>query len=135
MMEQIVILLAEKTIETAIILGFVIVSAIMTNLLKKFTESKTLKENLERVGLTEEIIDKIVKRAVLSMQQEFVGDGKGKVKFEKAKEIIFDKINGIGLSITEEDLNYLINAAVKEFKLQYKNWQEEPEQVQGSLNE
>ena len=71
-MEQIVTLLAEKTIETAIILGFVIVSDIMTNLLKKFTESKTLKENLERVGLTEEIIDKIVKRAVLSMQQESI---------------------------------------------------------------
>lgn len=87
-----------------------ILSALVTGFLVPYIKSKTTNEQLANMY-------SIVKFAVQAAEQIFIGSGNG----QKKKEYVLGYLNSIGIKITEEDLNLLIESAVKELNIIQNN--------------
>lgn len=84
-----------------------ILTVVISYFLIPFLKEKTTKEQRETALI-------LVQAAVMAAEQIFSDRGKGLEK----KEYVFKFLNDRGLKITEAELDVLIEAAVKEMKMQ-----------------
>lgn len=82
-------------------------SILITTFLVPYIKEKTSKEQRETALI-------LVQAAVMAAEQIFKEQGKGKEK----KEFVLEFLQSRGLKITEVELDVLIEAAVKEMKIQ-----------------
>lgn len=92
---------------TDIVLAVIgLLSAIVTGILIPYIRSKTTKEKRENIYT-------IVKFAVQAAEQIFLRPGEG----QKKKQFVIDYLSDRGIKLSMEDLNILIESAVKELNL------------------
>ena len=87
-----------------------IVSIVVTGILIPLIKTKIKKEDLEKALVITDI-------AVKAAEQIFKESGQGQIK----KKYVIDYLKKSGLDLSNEELNVLIEAAVKELNL----WQDE----------
>lgn len=96
-----------------------LIPAIVTLLAAFFGYIGTQIKKIYKEFVNTETKEKVVKTVVKAVEQIYK-DLNGPERYDKAKENIVLMLNEKGLSITEIEMNMLIEACVSEFNLQFK---------------